>query len=436
MSEMKARWFIVGLLCLSLGCTRDTVKLDTDPAEKTTTDKVASVQPDATPTTTAPGPEEVDTDKLLEACLSEDQLKDGWIRLFDGQSLYGWFFLGQANWHVQDGTIAVDNGEPSFLCTNFELSDYELMVDFKCPAATNSGVFLRSTAKPEDVSRECFELNIAPEDNPFPTGSFVKRQKVDPEVVGKVAPDTWHTYRILMEGDTAKVWLDGKEILQTKANRPKRGYIALQHNSGAVQFRNVLLKPLASQPLALDDSWEKSWTKKEKEAGSLTTTVESDGLRLKGGLAQLESKDQWDDFVLQATYQLKDPKVNSGIFFRCIPGNLLDGYECQLNHAFQGDHRNIPTDFGAGGIFRRAPARVVVGDGTKPTYVTIIAQGNQFATWIDGLQVVDFNDTRPADENPRQGSRTKAGTIALQSHDPETEVLFQKISVAPIATNK
>jgi hypothetical protein len=376
-----------------------------------------------------------DPAQLLKACLTEEQLKEGWVRLFDGQSLWGWFFTGNANWRVVDGTIHVDKGEPSFLCTSFQIADYELLVDFKCPAATNSGIFLRSTASPQDVARECYELNIAPTDNPFPTGSLVKRQKVEADVIGEVSADQWHTYRVLVEGSKCQVWLDGKQVMDyTDAQNLRRGHISLQHNQGAVEFRNILLRPLGTQTLPLNNDWESAWTKAVKSEAQLDVTVEEAGLRLKGGSGQLESKEQWADFVLQATYQLASPEVNSGIFFRCIPGNLLDGYECQLNHALVGNSREAPKDYGAGAIFNRQRARVVVGDGIEPTYVTIIAEGNQIATWINGLWITDFADTRAPNINPRKGARTEAGSIALQGHDATTEVLFHRVAIGPIAT--
>lgn len=453
---MEKRVFALLLCVLALGCG-EKPSSEPQPSQATTASTAAKPEsaaagsrPQAAAESAQASPQEpaasaapvaqqaeISTDELLQGTLSPEQLKEGWVRLFDGRSLFGWFFTGKANWHVADGAIQVDSGEPSFLCTSFQASDYELLVDFKCPAETNSGVFLRTTASPQDVNRDCYELNIAPPDNPFPTGSFVKRQKVDPEKIGEVAPDTWHTYRILVEGDSAKVWLDDKPVLEyTDSDSLRRGYISLQHNTGAVQFRNILMRPLGMKDLPVNSDWESAWTKSAKPDAEFTVTADDESLTLQGGLGQVESKDKWDDFVLQATYELANPEVNSGIFFRCIPGNMLDGYECQLNHAFEDGHRGMPKDFGAGGIFRRQPARVVVGDGTEPTFVTIIAQGKQMASWINGLQVVDFNDTRKPDENPRKGSRVEAGTIALQGHDKTTEVTFRAFRVGAIAKNE
>ncbi len=379
----------------------------------------------------APQAYELDATKLLAAALPENLLKEGWISLFDGQSLFGWLVAGEANWRVEQGTIRVDAGEPSFLCTSFQLADYELKVDFRCDAQTNSGVFLRTPPSPEDPARDSLELNIAPPDNPFPTGSFVKRQKLEPQDLGAIDTTAWHTFHIRLEGDQVKVSLDDKPIMElTDKTKLGRGHISLQHNQGRIEFRNIWLRPISQKHLLLDQDWEKDWTKSEKE--KLTVTVVPEGLHLQGGLGQLQSKADFGDFLLQAKYKLAQPQVNSGIFFRCVRDSMLDGYECQLNHAIVDGDRMRPADAGAGAIFRRQAARMVIGEGTTPTYLTLLAAGNHLVSWVNGVQMIDFIDDRAPHENPRRGSKVGAGPISLQGHDPTTDATFLSISVSPI----
>ena len=72
--------------------------------------------------------------------LTAEQIAEGWISLFDGETLFGWTPTSKANWKVEEGAIAVSEGEQGFLMTNSEFGDYELHVEFKAPATTNSGV--------------------------------------------------------------------------------------------------------------------------------------------------------------------------------------------------------------------------------------------------------------------------------------------------------
>jgi hypothetical protein len=414
-------------ILLSSGCS-DGAKAKPDSAPP---DATSSVGADAAQD--VPSVYEVNSQALLDSALPEELLKEGWVNLFDGQSLFGWFIVGDANWRVDQGVIQVDRGDKSFLCTNFKLADYELSVDFRGEAKTNSGIFLRSQPSPQDVAVDCIELNIAPPDNPFPTGSLVQRKKLEPAELGEFDPTLWHTYVVRMDGDKVLVTLDGKRIIEyTDDSGLKSGHISLQHNEGRVEFKNIHLRPIASNPLKLDASWEDDWALSKKEGAEFKVEPVENGLKLSGGLGQVQSKGEWADFILQATYRLATPEVNSGIFFRCLRDGMLDGYECQLNHAVQDGDPLRPADAGAGAIFRRQPARIVVGDGTKSTYLTLMAVGPELMTWINGVQTVEFVDTRPADPNPRKGLRTDAGPIALQGHDPTTEVVFESIRISEL----
>ena len=101
--------------------------------------------------------------------LSAAELADGWISLFDGQTLFGWKASSQADWRVEDGVIVVSSGEKGLLYTTTQFGSYVLCVDFRSEPGTNSGIFLHTPPQPLDPSADCYELNIAEADNPFPT---------------------------------------------------------------------------------------------------------------------------------------------------------------------------------------------------------------------------------------------------------------------------
>ncbi len=130
--------------------------------------------------------------------LSDEELAEGWIALFDGHSLFGWTAQSKANWRVEYGAIVVDSGDKGLLTTNSQFGDYLLRLEFQADPQTNSGVFLHTpvTIGPEGVAKECYELNIAPPDNPFPTGSFVQRQKAE----GVEPREGWRSYEVHLEG--------------------------------------------------------------------------------------------------------------------------------------------------------------------------------------------------------------------------------------------
>ncbi len=121
--------------------------------------------------------------------------------------------------------------------------------------------------------------------------------------------------------------------------------------------------------------------------------------------------------------------LNSGVFFRCIPGELMNGYESQIQNQFVGDDRSKPVDCGTGGIFRRTEARRIVAEDEEWFCKTIIATGPHVSVWVNGYQVTDWSDTRETDPNPRRGLRLEPGTIIFQGHDPTTDILLKDIRI-------
>jgi hypothetical protein len=360
--------------------------------------------------------------------LSPEEIEDGWILLFDGQTDFGWKASTKANWKVADGTISVSEGEKGLLCTTSEFADYVLKVDFRAPRETNSGIFLRTPAVPSDPAADCYELNIAdPSVSPFSTGSLVNRQKA----AGTVEPGPWHTFTVKAEGGHFTVAVDGRRVLDYVDDKPLgRGFIGLQFNSGPVAFRNIKLKPLGLENMTNGRDLG-GWTVFPGKPSQFSVTPEG-ALRVVNGPGQLEWQGQVADFVLQLDIFSAGKHLNSGIFFRNLPGQLWQGYESQVQNGYKNEDRTHPLDCGTGGFYRRQNARKVVPNDFEWFTKTLVVSGDHMAAWINGYQVSDWTDQRPPHENPRQGLRRAAGTIAIQGHDPTTDLSFRKLRIAEL----
>lgn len=389
--------------------------------------------PESADTATAAGPPtfELSAEKLLAARLPDDQTREGWVRLFDGQSLFGWQMVSEANWRVEDGAIVVDEGQKSFLATTSMWDNYELELQYQADAETNSGIFLRTALQPESVANSCYELNIAPPDNPFPTGSLVERERVEPEQVGELDPDNWHTYRIRVEDRNVTVHLNGQQVCQYEdRSRLPAGHISLQHNQGRIAFRDIRIRPLGLEALLGGEDLSQ-WKKYPEYEGEFTIDDEGN-LSVRGGSGQLESRESYGDFALLARCRTNAPDLNSGIFFRCIPGEKMNGYECQISNATENGNPLRPADTGTGGIFRRQEARIVAAEDQQWFTILLVANGPTMMAWVNGVQVSNWTDTRDPDPNPRRGLRLEPGTIMLQAHDPTTDLSFSDISVVSL----
>ena len=364
--------------------------------------------------------------------LTEAELADGWISLFDGKTLFGWKAHSKADWAVKDGAIRVSGGEKGLLCTSVQFDNYVLKCDFRAAKNTNSGLFLRTAAVPgmDDIKTKCYELNIAPPDNPFPTGGFVGRLK------GKEVPEKageWQSFEATLDGSKCTVKLNGETVLEYTDPAPAhRGYIGLQLNTGEVEFKNIKLKPLGLASL-FNGKDLTGWKNHPESKSTFTVTPQGEIHVTSTGRGALESSQQLGDFVLQMEAISHAPQLNSGLFFRCIPGELTNGYECQIHNGYKNGDRKQPVDFGTGAIYRRIAAREVVPNDKEWFTMTIAADGPQIAVWVNGYQVTDWTDDRKPDNNPRNGLRTAAGTLQLQGHDPTTDLSFRNIRAKELA---
>lgn len=161
-------------------------------------------------------------------------------------------------------------------------------------------------------------------------------------------------------------------------------------------------------------------------------SVENGAIRGVGGPGALEHKERYGDLVLQLEVRTRARLVNGGVFFRSVPGQFMNGYEAQVFNACYDNDPARPARYSTGAIDDRQLARRLVSRDLEPFTMTIVAAGPHIATWVNGCQMTDWTDTRETHDNPRQGLRTKPGTIQLQAHDPETEIEFRSIRIAEV----
>jgi hypothetical protein len=303
-------------------------------------------------------------------------------------------------------------------------------------------------------------LNIAPKENPFPTGSLVSRKKWEagalaanlstpPTLIGSTSKPGgasggrvidpnfgWHAFDVRLMGPKITIWLDGKQRFAFEdTGRLSRGRVALQYREGPVSFRNIRLRPIGLESM-FNGKDLAGWSTSRAQNSTFEVTADRE-LRVTGGNGQLESEKQYGNFVMQWDTFVDGDGLNSGVFFRSIPGDYLNGYECQISNPVVDNDPTKPKDSGTGAIYRRTTARRVVPKDRQWFTTTLVADGPHVAVWVGGQQVTDWTDDRPPHENPRNGLRLAPGTIALQGHDPTTNLRFRNLKIAelPKASN-
>ena len=225
----------------------------------------------------------------------------------------------------------------------------------------------------------------------------------------------WHTFDVTLNGTASDVALDGvimaayfSEEKTTDSDQTARFASATSgcnRAKGPVAFRNIRLRPLGLKPL-FNGKDLTGWSTDRAEKSKFEVTKDGE-LHLTNGPGQIETNADFTNFVLQLECKVNGDGLNSGIFFRTLREGRWAGYESQINNRFKDGDRTKPADFGTGAIYRRQPARRVVADDHEWFTKTIVADGPHMAVWVNGYQVSDWTDTRPAKENAREGQRLR-----------------------------
>lgn len=362
--------------------------------------------------------------------LTPVEVREGWLLLFDGETTFGWHPRGEAEWIVVDDALSPKAGSGSgMLLTTTEFADFELMLDFWIDDKANSGVFLRCPSAGEIHNANAYHVNLFDAHRDWPTGSLfgIARVAAVPHTVNR-----WNSLHLIAEGEELTVRLDGELLLRARDPKFSRGVIALHHlhEEGIIRFRNFKLRPLGLR--GLFNGKDLTGWKEIPERESVFSVTPEGWLNVKNGPGDLQTVSTWGDFVLQLEIVSNGEHVDSGIFFRAIPGLFWSGYESQIRNQWQENDRSLPVDFGTGGIYNRQPARRVVPTDHEWFTKTIVAHGRHMAVWIDGIQVSDFTDLRDPHEDARRGYRVHPGVISIQGHDPTTDFSFRNLQIGEL----
>lgn len=190
------------------------------------------------------------------------------ISLFDGKTLDGWTQRnGTATYEAVDGTIkgTTMKGSPnSFLCSDKEFGDFELLFDVRVHNNLNSGVQIRSQTKDTPTGRvNGPQVEIeASGDNGAEAGYvygeacggwMTSEEDLKPHMHFK--DGEWNSYKVVAQGARIQTWINGHPIEDLTdeakfASHPK-GFIGLQvHGIGnqdekwSVEWRNIKIKEL------------------------------------------------------------------------------------------------------------------------------------------------------------------------------------------------
>jgi hypothetical protein len=351
--------------------------------------------------------------------LTPEEIAEGWISLFDGETTFGWKFEGQCD--VKEGSLVLGGDKNAFATATTAFQDFTVAFEFESTG--------RSQGTPE------FRANNS---NVAENVGRGKRHKVYPYTLFLNADERWNVAHYEVNGPNHKGGASGSfggVGTENQGSEILPYAVAFDVPAGRkLSIRSVKLKPLHLNSIVngKDLTGWKRFTANERQAKSQFTVTPEGWINLKNGPGDLQTEKQWADFVFQGECISNGKALNSGVFFRCLPDKYQQGYEYQIHNGFTDNDRAKPKDYGTGAIYNRVKARKVVPNDHEWFTMTLIANGNHISTWVNGYQTVDWTDTRPENDNARNGCKLGAGPISLQGHDPTTDLSFRNLRIAEL----
>ena len=379
---------------------------------------------------------------------------DGWVDLFDGKTLNGWTQRnGTAKYTVSDGTIVgtTTKGSPnSFLCTNRDYSDFELLFDVKVHDRLNSGVQIRSRTRGGPQGRvNGPQVEIEASGKNGAQAGYVYGEAaggwMTPNDVRKAhkhfKDGDWNAYRVLAVGDNIKVWINGTLISdlthEKRYQSHPRGFIGLQvhgipGNQGPyeVRWRGIRLREIRGE----DAGWKRLYNGKDlagwkttgnwlpQTDGSLVIEPRSGEKGWQRFGAYLWSEKKYKDFILDVEYSY--PKGgNSGVFFRVgdLDNPVATGIECQILDST--GKKGAMTHHDHGGIISTVGAAANMSQPAGEwNRMIVMCRGHHLRVDLNGQAIIDVMLDKSAVKD-----RPGEGHVGLQDHGEPHVIRFRNV---------
>ncbi len=373
--------------------------------------------------------------------LTSKQIADGALLLFDGETTFGWRIDGERTlgWRIE-GEAAVKDGwlilggtkaTKAYLPTHFP-DNYKLTYEAFGKGGSDKSFIVQT----ERVSK----------DDGFQKGGSGMHDDLRRHYVASSRVDGILT--LIDDSGPTSTWSSRNTTPATQEM-----HFEVPANC-TLHLRDVKLKMTQATSL-LNGKDLAGWKKYQGDAArakSEFSVNKSGELTIKNGPGDLQTEKSFDDFILQLDCKTNGKNLNGGVRFRCLPGEFQSGYEAKIHNGWteepekeytidisdprtpglQPKIKSAAINWGTGALQGHLPARKAVARDNEWFTMTVMAQGRHIATWVNGIQVVDWTDNRPVNDDARKGCCLESGPISLQGDDPTTDLCFRNIRITEL----
>lgn len=284
-----------------------------------------------------------------------------WVSLFDGKTLQGWSVdpAHAKNFSVKEGAILAD-GASGWLKSERAYANFRLRFQFRFvtpDGSSNGGVFVRTPANTNFARGwpgNSFELEVRDMTtsralSPPWMGQFLRLGSApeggawfDSDLASRAFKKTgeWQSGEIVADGDRLIGFINGKQVSSADGVSNLDGYIGLQAEVGALEYRAIEIQETApraaSVPRPLFDGATLAGWRVIAPATSETFRPGAGGVQVGAGGGWLKSDQPYGDFKLSFEFRLTSNDAESAIFVRApaMPGaggeGLADGLEVNI----------------------------------------------------------------------------------------------------------
>lgn len=383
---------------------------------------------------------------------AESETPRGYTALFDGQNLDAFKTTEAAlkHWRVEDGVLKYD-GKENDLWTRKSYKNFVLKVDWRFPDpgprrevddvlpsgevarddkgqpkkvdiqyGGDSGIYLRGSSKSQ--------VNIWN----WPIGSgevygyrtdgaqpAEVRAGVTPRVRADKPLGEWNSFTIWMVGDRLSVDLNGKSVL-AHARLPgvaPEGPLALQNHGDPVEFRNIHVRELADDVVALTNGKDLAGWK--VVAGAPDTWSVRDGKLVCTGkpTGYVRTEKEYEDYVFECEWLFPHGGGSTGLLFHIQGADKVWPATIEI----QTDHKSVGNFIKIGAVSFEGGRRSdnferPVGEWN---HIEVISRGGVMECHVNGKKASEGKNCSPT-----------RGTIGIQSEG--VEVHYRNLWLRPL----
>jgi hypothetical protein len=186
---------------------------------------------------------------VTQPCVAADAAKsEHWESLFNGKDLTGWVPVYEVNFAVTNGNLRLVTGT-GWLRTEKQYGDFVLEAEWRALVPEyDSGFFIRAGLEGKPWPKDGWQVNL----NRSALGGLVKGYKtVVPAETPPMPLNKWVKFRMEVRGRKITLDVDGERAWEFSELDSERGYIGIQAEGKAFDFRNIRIQelPQSDQPI-------------------------------------------------------------------------------------------------------------------------------------------------------------------------------------------